>query len=163
MSELGLRLSNFSLIASFGFLISLMGCGSDSQSSQDVNFINLDCPGLASSSSYTDKMFRVINDPHEYREVYLSTDLDSQNEPPEVNFDTHTVIVLLAGFKPSLGHAIRVENILDEGASLRINFLNSEPKSCGADGAISYPYCYIAVNKTEKPVEFYGETSDSCS
>ncbi|MCP8899301.1 protease complex subunit PrcB family protein [Gilvimarinus xylanilyticus] len=146
-----------------GLLLALLvGCGSGSDESPEVNFTRLDCPAVASHTSYTEPYFDVLTDPHAYRERYLATDLNAQDEAPEVNFETHRVVVLHAGVKSSSGHSIDVINIEDRGEKLQVNYREGEPQTCGADGALTYPYCFIAIEASDTPVEFSGEVVNSC-
>ena len=142
--------------------IKMTGCGSGTNDGKQVDFVKIDCPGLASNSSYEENMYRIINNQHEYREFYLATNIDSQNEPPNVNFENHTVIFLNGGFKPSTGHSLEVTSIQEESGKLRVYLQESEPQSCPADTAITYPYCYVSIGKTNKKIEFSSETVDSC-
>lgn len=147
-----------------GFIGLLHGCGSDGDSVQEspVAFIRLDCPAVASGTSYQEPFFGVIENSHEYLERYLATNLDRQEDAPSVDFSTHQVIVLYAGQKPSLGHSIDVTSIVDDGDSVQVYYREGEPQTCGADAALSYPYCFVTVADLNKPVRFIGKVFNSC-
>lgn len=140
----------------------MTGCGSDTSDEKQISFVNIDCPSVASNSSYEAKMHQIIDDQHEYREFYLAANIDSQSEPPKVNFDESTVIFINGGFKPSTGHSLEVMSIQDESGKLRVYFQESEPQSCPADTATTYPYCFVSIDKTNKKIELSNEVVDSC-
>lgn len=142
--------------------INMTGCGSDTNDGKQINFFKIDCPGVASNSSYEEKMHRIIDDQHGYREFYLAANIDSQSEPPKVNFDENTVIFLNGGFKSSTGHLLDVTSIREESGKLGVYFQESEPQSCPADTATTYPYCFVSIDKTDKKIELSSEVVDSC-
>ncbi|MDO3384816.1 protease complex subunit PrcB family protein [Gilvimarinus sp. SDUM040013] len=147
-----------------GLVCSLAACGSsdDAEHESLVAYTRLACPAVSSNTPYEDSLFTVIDNEHEYRERYLATALNSQQDAPAVDFDTHQVIMLYAGQKPSLGHSIDVESIAEHGEFLQVSYREGEPQSCGADAALSYPYCFVSVAINDKPVRFEGEVFNSC-
>lgn len=142
--------------------IVLAACGSDSDTFPEVSYTRLDCPAVASYSHFDEPYFDVLTDSHAYRERYLATDLNAQDEAPEVNFETHRVVVLHAGVKSSSGHSIDVINIERQGEQLLVNYREGEPQTCAADTALTYPYCFIAIDASDTPVVFSGEVVNSC-
>ncbi|MBU2887528.1 protease complex subunit PrcB family protein [Gilvimarinus agarilyticus] len=141
----------------------LSACGSDSGAGDmSIPFTAIDCPAVSGYTSYEDPYFAVIDNEHEYRERYLATDLNSQEEAPAVDFSTQQVIVLHAGMKPSGGHFIDVLNIIEKDGALQVNYQEGEPQTCSANTAIRYPYCFISIEATDKSVTFAGDVVNSC-
>ncbi|MFC3155992.1 protease complex subunit PrcB family protein [Gilvimarinus japonicus] len=138
----------------------LASCGSDDKrDDSSVTFTSLACPTVPGNSSIKEPETEVINDPHRYLERYMSADLNSQDSPPHVDFDTRTVLAVYSGMKTSGGHSVAITEIRESDEAITVNYVDKEPGgACGVDGALTYPYCFVSTAKINKPVTFSSKT-----
>jgi len=61
-----------------------------------------------------------------------------------------------------LADRLHIIEIVDRGEYWQVLYSESEPQSCAADMATTYPYCFVSVERTNKPIKFSREMIDSC-
>ena len=159
--------TNFHLAAFFALLT---GCGADSDPSSvespsdPLSFQRISCPNVSSNTSLEKEKLSVIKNAQEFREIYLVSDLDSQAEAPEVNFEEQTVIAIHLGAKPSSGYSVNVMEVLERDGVVDVNYEVSSPSNgCEVDTAITYPYCFFAIEKTDKEFVFSATNTTKCA
>lgn len=136
----------------------LVACDGSDDNTHSQPFVVLECDH-SSDTTIEEPSQQVITSAHHFREVYGVTNLNSQNEVPQVDFDTRQVIALHGGFKPSSGYSLRVDHIIDEGEELEVRYTAIEPGAdCQVDAAIRYPYCFVSMAKTDRPVTYSRHT-----
>lgn len=126
-----------------------------------ANFEVIDCD-VAFATSIEEPVFEAIDSPQRFRELYLATDLNNQDEVPEVNFEDSTVVAIHLGMRPSTGYSAAVTSVQESGTAVMVHYEESTPGNCGAGAAVTYPYCFVAIEKTDKPVEFEGSETTDC-
>ncbi len=119
-------------------------------------FTELRCPALAEhTSDITDQQLEVIDNNHQYIERYAMADPNNQTALPDVDFSEKRVVFLHMGEQPSSNHLIQVTEVSESESSITITYEAITPcDDCGADGALTYPYCFIAIEQTDKPIVF---------
>jgi hypothetical protein len=89
--------------------------------------------------------------------------LDSQDAEPTINFEEKSVIGIHLGQKPSSGYRVQVTRIEDKDSHLVVNYdVVSPSKNCNVDTALTYPYCFVAIAKNSKPVEYKARNIKRC-
>lgn len=112
------------------------------------------CPETGSGATdYKDGFTMLINDPHEFRERYLSSLPYNQSEPPEVDFDSKSVIAVHAGRRSSASQRVRITELYEGSEAIDVTYQVVVP--CGGDDtALTYPFCFVSIDKTDKAVNF---------
>lgn len=161
-------------------LLALSGCGSDSSTGSpgalpeangcrsqnsienignenaSTGFRALTCPALADySSDLRERREEVIDNHHKYVELYTMADPDSQADIPEVDFNEEFVVFLHMGEQSSSNHLIQITNVAESEDAITITYETIWPcNNCEVDGALTYPYCFVAIEKTDKTILF---------
>lgn len=148
----------------------LIGCGAANDptdlelSPSELSFELINCPAVSGNSSVEEEQIAVINDPHEFRELYLASNPHSQEEAPEVNFDDKTVIAIHLGAMSSSGYSVDVMEVRERDDIVNVQYRVNTPSSeCEEDAAVTYPYCFVSIDKTDKEFEFFPNTSFECT
>lgn len=129
------------------------------------NFQAIACPAISSHMAfdYHELNIEVIDDSHRFIEVYMATDLNSQEEAPELNFDDIQVLAIHLGERPSSNYLVRVTEVVETDDLVSVNYINVSPcESCGADDVMTYPYCFVAIDNTDKEIEFNETEISEC-
>jgi len=146
----------------------ISGCGSSSSSSSSnsssnsenaaVAFTAIACPAVSYQSAIEKQNQEVIDNAHRFVELYLATDLNSQDDEPTVDFDKKTVIALHLGLKPTPGYGVHVNEVQENDKNIMVNYEVRAPGAgCILNAVVTYPYCFITIDKTEKDVQFSGK------
>ncbi|WP_041521916.1 protease complex subunit PrcB family protein [Gilvimarinus agarilyticus] len=153
-------------------LLVMAGCDSSDDNDEDIYsgtphpYSVIEC-GQSSYSTITEPNHDRITSTHDFREIYGITDLNKQGETPSVDFDTKQVIAIHAGEKANPGHALRVDEVLKDGDSLKVLYTTITPSNtgeCNYPDMGVYPYCFIAMDKTELPINYVRKVEEgSCS
>jgi hypothetical protein len=148
-------------------VILMTGCGSDSDSS-DAPLINtfevIACPGVASNSSIKAPNVEFVTNSHKFVELYLASNLDSQQTEPVIDFEKKSVIGIHLGEKPSSGYQVKVTGIEDRGSRVIVSYEVASPsEGCEVNTALTYPYCFVSINKSSKTVEYSVANITKCS
>ena len=153
-------------------VITCSSCGgSDKHSSpgdnteiDQVEFQAVACPSRSLHSDVDEKVEAVVRDPHEFRELYLAIDPNNQDEVPYIDFEEKTAIVLHMGRQTSSAPELRMGYVVKSEALITVEYQELEAMSgCEGDSAIMYPYCIIAIDKTDRDIQFKSQVSDECS
>ncbi|WP_339899230.1 hypothetical protein [uncultured Gilvimarinus sp.] len=146
----------------------LSGCGGDGgsdadESARDLSFTVLDCPAVASNSTISSAVSEVIDDPHYYRERYLSADLDAQEPPTEVDFDSETVLAVYLGFITAGAGIAEITRVAETDDAVIAHFrVKKNGDDCNSPSVMGYPYCFVRTEKITKPVLFTSDVYRSC-
>lgn len=128
-----------------------------------INHDNILCPAVGYQSSLDEESLEVINDTERFTELYFASDTNLSNEIPTVDFDESTIIAIHLGFKPSLGYQVQVRDVTESASHINVNYVVESPsEGCEVDLAISYPYCFMAIDKTDKEVLFNATQETRC-
>ncbi len=163
------------------FLAAIAGCGSDPEGLQGPdtppNLLNreepiepppvadnvevISCPETSGHSDYEEGFTLLINDSHEFRERYLGSRPDEQEDPPEVDFDSKSVIVVHAGSRSSGSRRVVINKVEFSQGEVLVEYTNSRPCDGDTDN-ITYPFCFVAIDKHEGPISFT-EADEFCT
>lgn len=153
-------LRHLSAVVLLFFSCSFIGCTDDSVAGNTVtidpdnNFSDI-MTSVAGWSDRTTKRLEVINNQDRFDEAFLSADKDEQGPVPKVDFEKYLVIAVAMGEQSSTGYSIYVDSVSEAGNYMQVNVESSIPgEGCPADEALTYPYSFIAVNKTGKEIIF---------
>ncbi len=142
----------------------LAGCGAQTElplPDPIHDFEVVDC-GVAYSTSVDEFSVEAINSSQRFQELYLATDLNNQDEIPAVDFDNRTVVAVHLGTRGSTGFSVEVTSIEESAAAIIVHYEESTPGMCGAGAAITYPYCFVSIEKTDKPVQYEATETTGC-
>lgn len=154
-------------------MFGLLGCSGsdDEQSQQELSGIPyehqlIEC-GSSNATTIEQASQEVIQSAHRFREVYGVTDLNSQEDVPEIDFTSQNVVALHAGMKGNPGHGLRFDDVVTDGESIIVRYTNLLPDSsgnCAYPAVVVYPYCFVAIAKSDLPVIYSSiEHESSCS
>lgn len=140
----------------------------DGISEEQIPFEVVSCPA---TSAYThlgeDEVHEpfevVIEDPHRFRELYLTIDPNNQEEIPAVDFDENRAIFIYLGQQPNTYPEVRLDEVTSNESGITVKYKNVQPSSgCGTDHALTEPYCIISLPKSEEPIRFSVSTVEEC-
>ncbi len=136
-------------------LVSLTACsGADVTPGEPLAYDALKCPAVAFSTGIDQPGVKVIDNAHEFTEVYAASDLNNQDDIPAVDFDRQVVIAIHLGTKPTSGYGLRLTSVKYEGDRALINYDTLVPgNGCMLNQVITYPYCLIAVDDRIRQVQ----------
>src|SRR5690606_26194995 len=98
------------------FAAFLTGCGSSSSEDPTIKpFEAVACPAISTHTAVQGSSSKLINESHEFIELYLATDLNSQDDAPVIDFETKSIIAIHLGEKTSSGHQVQVTSVEDHG------------------------------------------------
>lgn len=144
----------------------LAGCGNDL--TQDIieegdnTYTTLLCPAVSTHSSIDEPALEVVNTASRFIELHSISDLDTQ-DTIEVDFNEQMVIAIHAGAKPSSNYEVRLVDVEKTASGIEVHYQTVSPSSsCTVDSAITYPYCFVAIEKTESPITFSESTLEEC-
>lgn len=130
---------------------------------EPMQFEPIACPAISTHTAVQGSSFKLINEPHEFVELYLATNLNSQDEVPLINFETKSVIAIHLGEKTSSGYQVQVTSVEDFGSKIVVHYeVVSPSEGCGVDTGLTNPYCFVSIGKTTKPVEFIATNVRKC-
>lgn len=143
----------------------LAGCGGNTSDDPRIDsFEVIACPAIATHTSITSPKVELINSPHRFVELYLSSNLDSQQSEPTIDFDTKSVISIHLGEKPSSGYSVRVTKVENKSSRIIVSYeVVSPSEGCGVDTGLTYPYCFVSIDKTSKALEYRASNIKKCS
>lgn len=162
-------------------LTAIVGCGSDRDGVQEPetppNLVNreepvepppvaanvevINCPETSGHSDYEDGFNLLINDSHEFRERYLSSRPDEQEEPPEIDFDSKSVIAVHAGFRSTGSQRVVINKVDLSQEEILVEYLIV--RRCDSDTEnVTYPFCFVAIDKHDGPISFT-EADEFCT
>src|SRR5690606_5416645 len=101
----------------------LSGCGSSSSDTPlTMPFESVACPAISTHTTIQGSSFKLINEPHEFFELYLATNLDSQDEAPLIDFEKKSIIAVHLGEKTSSGYQVQVTSVADHGSKIVVRY-----------------------------------------
>ncbi len=155
------------LVPAISLTLVMAGCGGDGSSSDEpiINtFDVITCPAVASYSSITKSNLELITNSPRFVELYRGSDLYSQQAQPIIDFDKKSVIGIHLGEKSSSGHQVKVTSLEDKGSKVVVNYeVISPSEGCAVDASLTYPYCFVSIQKSTKPVEFNATKVAKCT
>lgn len=140
----------------------------DSVREEQVPIEVVSCPA---TSSYTllgeDEVHEpfevVIDDPHEFRELYLIIDPHNQDEVPSIDFDENRAVFIYLGQQTNTYPEVRLDEVISNESGITVKYENVQPSSdCGTDQALTEPYCIISLPRSEEPIRFSVSTVEEC-
>lgn len=150
-------------------ILVLTGCGAANNESvkgnpsTGISFRKIACPAVSTHTTVQQRK-SVIRDYQEFVELFLASDLDNQVEAPEINFDENVVLAIHLGRMPSSGYVVDVIDVRQTDGMLDVKYeVVSPDQGCNVDTAITYPYCFIEIEKSDKQVVFSAVNSSNCS
>jgi PrcB C-terminal len=155
------------LVSAISLTLVMTGCGGDGSSSDEpiINtFDAITCPAVASYSSITKSNLELITNSPRFVELYRGSDLYSQQAQPIVDFDKKSVLAIHLGEKPSSGHQVKITSLEDKDSKVIVNYdVISPSEGCAVDASLTYPYCFVSIQKSTKPVEFNATKIAKCT
>lgn len=86
-------------------------------------------------------------------EIYMN--LDQMPRVPDVDFGKFTVVAVFMGIKNTGGFDIRIDRISTKEDKLLVDFTETSPGvNCMVTDAITKPYDFVKIKKTDKQFEF---------
>lgn len=74
---------------------------------------------------------------------------------PEVDFNTHTILAIFLGKKPSLGYSVQIKSISRSTTGWTVNFRTfSPPPTAPVAAVVSRPYQIVSTEKLSGVVRF---------
>ncbi len=150
----------------------LMGCdgeGDDETRSRHDNtgkpyaYEMVEC-GNSAHTSIEELSREVITGVHEFREVYGVTDLNRQEEVPDIDFSTQQVVAIHSGWKPNPGYGLRIDEVVTHDGSIVVRYtdiLANSSDDCAYPAMVVSPYCFIAMKKSDLPVTYAAITDEA--
>ena len=112
----------------------------------EVEFITL---ASGDHSGFTERKNYHYSDEAEFEKVWSQAHPD--DPMPDVDFETEAVIALFSGERPSGGHSIRVERVVDSEDTETVYIVRSEPApDCAVTLAITTPFAFVKVPMTDR-------------
>ena len=160
------------LIAPLAF--SLLGCAGDSENEDETRVRHdntgesyayeiVEC-GNSPHTTIEEPSREVITDMHEFRKVYGVTDLNSQEEVPDIDFSTQQVVAIHSGWKPNPGYGLRIDKVVTHEGSIVVRYtdiLANSSGDCVYPAMVVSPYCFIAMEKSDLPVSYAAITEEA--
>gem|GEM_PF-4758532 len=160
-------------------VLTLAACGSDSlepipdpspdpsdpvQGSLPPEVQEIVCPEVAYQSDFEEGLTEHVTGPHRFLDLYLGADTNSQEEPPEVDFDQVDVLAVLAGAQPNGGYMVYISDIHQQGDDIEVVYQLVGPSlsECSAADVMTYPYCFVSIPKVQGNVQFTEENISAC-
>lgn len=98
------------------------------------------------------KNYRIKN-AEELREVWYRALGPEAPAVPVIDFSTHHVLAVFAGEKPTGGYDVGVQSVVDTETAREVFVVRVEPgESCMNTQALTSPYQFVAVPKSELPI-----------
>lgn len=147
--------------------LALIGCGAannqTASGNKEINFRKIECPAFSTHSTVEQRQ-SVIKNAQEFVELFLTSDLDNQDEMPEINFNENVVLAIHLGPMPSSGYIVDAKEVIETDGVLNVKYEVVSPnQGCNVDTAITYPYCFIEIKKSNKEIVFSAINSSNCS
>lgn len=100
----------------------------------------------------TAKVLAVIRDDKQFKNVFSKM---ASAPAPEIDFRTHSVLLVQMGTCNSAGYSIEVADVLDHEYYIEVRVISREPgKSCINALALTRPYQFVKIPRTEKEIVF---------
>lgn len=149
----------------FMSILLITSCGGNTSDDPTVDsFEVIACPAIATHTSIITPNIELITNSHRFVEIYLSSDLDSQQDEPTIDFEKKSVIAIHLGEKTTSGHSVTVTKVEDKGSRVVVSYeVVSPSEGCGVDTGLTYPYCFVSINKSTKNVEYNVSNVTRCS
>src|SRR4030095_5078565 len=133
----------------------LFSCNSSNKSgSENIKFDSL---AHGTYSSIEGKRQVVIRNEKEYQKLWdeVYKDLDQVPRIPDVDMNKYTVIAVFMGSKPSGGYDIKINKVSTNGDKILVQVNEISPgKNCMVTDALTRPYDFVRIPKTDKAAEF---------
>ena len=132
----------------------LSGCSSKSTTSPEklLSFDTILCPAVTYRTGNKDKIENIAKTQSELFTLFSQSD---KSQLSKIDFLRHWAIYISAGEKPSTGYTVRVTKIVEHEKTITIHYDVASPNStCPTDGVLTYPFCLISIEKTDKNIVF---------
>lgn len=94
-------------------------------------------------SQQTERLFELVTDAARFDALWR---LHGSSGRPSIDFNEHAVLALFVGDKPTGGHAVIVEGVTRNGATLEVDVAVYEPgPGCMTTQAFTQPYQFVQV------------------
>lgn len=148
-----LRLAGFLALLMLGTASLIIG-RSQASTQQDVQFEVID---WGDQSGYMEETYLVVRTEAEWANVWEKhTALRiPRTQYPEIIFSKNMVICAFMGKRPTTGYNITVERIWTDGEKIYVEIAkNSPPKNAIVGQALTYPYIFASLERTDLEVVF---------
>ena len=114
----------------------------------------------------------VIRNQATYEELWSRLHADESttdgegSDPPELSFDSHVVVAVVLGERPTGGYAVDIDAIQasEDGREMRVEFTESVPGgNCAVTQALTSPYVLVAVDVQDESIDTNAEATFSKS
>ncbi|WP_257459390.1 protease complex subunit PrcB family protein [Archangium lipolyticum] len=115
------------------------------------------CSSCTGDIARTERAREVIEDAAAFRKAFL----DSAHEGmavPEVDFSRFVVVAVWMGQQSDCGSGISISSVKETGSRVEVEVTSSLTGNCPAGDAISYPFCFVKVERVAKPHVFLEKT-----
>lgn len=131
------------------FALCLQGCDDSNAdpSSADTQAVSYQILHQAAVNAYGDETSKsavLLRDYQSYEDELIKRSSDSA---AAVNFDTHSVLLIDMGPKPTSGYRIRLDSLVTEGDYVRAQVIHSVSSgpNCNFGTALTNPYTFIEI------------------
>lgn len=149
----GLCLAVFLVLLMLGSTSLIIG-RSQASTQQDLQFEVID---WGDQSGYGEETYLVVRTEAEWAKVWekhTATRMP-RTQHPEITFSKNMVICAFMGKRPTTGYGISVERIWTDGESIYVEIAKySPPKNAIVGQALTYPYVFISLERTDLEVVF---------
>ncbi|WP_341938046.1 protease complex subunit PrcB family protein [Marinimicrobium sp. C2-29] len=141
----------------------------DANSSEEqVPFEIVSCPATSAYTHLGEEEVHepfevVIEDPHQFRELYLTIDPTNQEEIPAIDFSENRSVFIYLGQQTNTFPEVRLDEVISNESGITVTYENVQPSAdCETDGALTEPYCIISLPKSDEPIRFSVSTVKEC-
>jgi len=101
-------------------------------------------------SKVTERVNYLIESPEQLSSLWKM--IDATSTPPTIDFNTHSVIAVFAGERPTSGYAVTVAKIEDSGERMVSIALANPDSTCVVGQSFTSPYEVITASTTSLPL-----------
>ena len=163
-------------------LITVGGCGGVGSDPDDGTTFDteVEAQTLANGAVNTEEIDRgqygdivegtrtVARDQATYEELWSQLHADESaaegegSNPPELSFDSHVVVAVVLGERPTGGYAVDVDAVQasEDGGEMRVEFTETVPGAgCAVTQALTSPYVLVAVDVQDESIDANAEVT----
>jgi hypothetical protein len=122
-----------------------------------LSVVPLKCSSCTGDIARTTRARELIEDAETFRKAFLES-VPEGTEVPEVDFSRFVVVAAWMGQQTNCGSALSIPSARESETRVEVEVKASVPGNCASEDAISYPFCFVRVEKVAKPYVFLEKT-----
>ncbi|QRN97151.1 protease complex subunit PrcB family protein [Archangium violaceum] len=131
--------------------------GSSLQVSRALSVEPLMCSSCTGDIARMERAREVIEDAATFRKAFLDSAHEG-TEVPEVDFSRFVVVAVWMGQQSNCGSEISITGARETGSQVEVDVRTTLSGNCPSADAISYPFCFVRVERVAKPYVFQEKT-----